>query len=165
VIDFIPPPAGPFALARLPAQLEPGHAVWVAGRPTTIAGAIVCVDRVEAWLECLLHPIGEPAHWLAVEVRDGRYRTTMWQRSVEAEMPAALRADDAATLVGTASFRGRGDFGGYPIPETGLLSYREAPGLVPTAAEQFTSGGPWLVGRGDGVDIDVKAPDPAADEP
>jgi hypothetical protein len=163
MIDFLPTPTGPFALARLPEQLRPGCRVRADGRRAEIAGTIVCVDRVEAWLECLLRTdLDEPARWLAVEVRAGGYRTTLWDRSIETELPVDLRSDDAALLAGAASFRSRGDFGAFPIPRAGLLTYHEAHGAAATAAEQFAPDGPWLVGRGDGVDIALTADDKVA---
>jgi hypothetical protein len=160
MIDLLPAPNGPFALARLPEQLAPRRRVRVAGVPAAVAGSIVCVDRDEAWLECLLRLDDGSSRWLAVEARGSCYRTTLWDRSIETAMPSALSAFGRETLAGVASFRSHGEFDAFPIPRTGLLTYREAArgadGLPATAAEQFAPRGPWLVGRGDGADIEVE---------
>jgi hypothetical protein len=37
------------------------------------------------------------------------------------------------------------------------MTYHEVSGATATAAEQFVAGGPWLVGRGDGVNIEIRA--------
>jgi hypothetical protein len=162
MIDFLPGPRGPFALAQVPEQLLPGRRLRAGGLTCDVVGSIVCVDSVEAWLECLLRSeddeVDDPALWLAVEVRGDRYRTTLWERTVHPDMPEALRqsGDVAETLAGTASFRSMGRFGAYPIPTAGLMTYRESRGVPATAAEQFVAGGPWLVGRGDGADIELR---------
>jgi hypothetical protein len=157
--ELLPAPAGPFALAHGRQQLVPGRWVQAAGRPHEILGTIVCVDHVEAWLECLLQSDDGLSRWLAVEVRGEGYRCTLWDRTVHDEMPPALSVagQGVEIVAGTASFHSIGTFGAYPIPSEGLMTYHELSGATATAAEQFAAGGPWLVGRGDGANIEFRA--------
>jgi hypothetical protein len=164
MIGFLASPKGSFALAQVPEALLPGRRVRADGRLYDVAGAIVCVDAVEAWLECLLDAGDGRPRWLAVEVCGNGYRTTLWERTVESEPPVVLRdrgstvgaVEGIESIEGTASYRSRGEFDGYPIPATGVLTYRESHGATATAAEQFVADGPWLVGRGDGADVVVE---------
>jgi hypothetical protein len=159
MIELLPAPASPFALAHGLHQLLPGRRMHADGRPHEILGTIVCVDHVEAWLECLLQSDDGLSRWLAVEVCGEGYRSTLWDRTVHGEIPPALSAagHGVEIVAGTASFHSTGTFGPYPIPSDGLMTYHEFSGATTTAAEQFAAGGPWLVGRGDGVDIEIRA--------
>jgi hypothetical protein len=159
MIALLPAPTGAFALAQVPEQLQPGRRVQAGGQRYQILGSIVCIDKVEAWLECLLQSHDTLQRWLAVEVRGDGYRTTLWHRTVQGEMPSSLAAPGHGVeiVAGTASFHSVGAFGDYPIPSEGLMTYREFFGAPATAAEQFEPGGPWLVGRGDGAHIEIQA--------
>lgn len=159
MMRFLPAPAGPFALKQLPPEFAPGCLLRVAGQHAHVLGTIVCADDVEAWLECYVRLGNGRTRWLAVETRSAGYHTTIWERAIEEKPPALEQVPGHAVQVmeGTASYRSYGDFGAFPIPAAGVLEYWEVTGAGAVAAERFAPGDPWLIGRGNGADIDVEA--------